>query len=617
MSDVLGVIAQGYNPLTQANNVVGFQRQQTALQQERFNLQQAQLQPAYAGLNALLENPNANWGDVQAALANSQRLGGNVDGLVQNASAFAAQGGSPADFVRQYGTARYVPPFEAANLFLPQYAEQRTAMGTYPGQVSGPATTGGPQWSPTGFVRRGVTPEEYNQPVPVGYNPQTGAVMTAPYGSVYSGMPGMGGGGMPAFSGPGGMVGMGGGGPATGGGAGGPVPGGGALGMIKQEALMNVMLRESGGRDIMNTQGSGAGGLFQMMPPTWAEGKQLAGIPEGEFPQAQGSPPQVQYAVASALYDRYGTAPWQASAANAGRFPGAQAAMLTANGIPAAGGGGPVQNAAYYPPMPGMGPSGTGGMGPGGGAALPPGFVSIYGPGMTGQPPAPGVMEGAKEAAAGATGRQQALVAAQNTVPGSRSILEGMLADMATPGFTSGVGHTTYGNLRQVLQNSGIAPQNMDIQQGQAAQEQFNKFVSQLSAQTMQMIGAPSDARQEMAAASNPSLMNTVAGNRAIVRMLLGNLQSIDVMTREFQGSGLPPSMFDQWRLQFTARDPRTGGQFDPRIFWMANMPPDEQRSYFQKNSPAVQRQLSNDLEFAARNGWISQNADKSIGNNW
>lgn len=602
MSDVLGVIAQGYNPLTQANNVIGFQRQQQALRQQQFELQQAQLQPAYAGLNALLENPNAGWGDIQAALANSQRLGGNVDGLVANASDFAAKGGSPADFIRQYGTARYVPPFEAANLFLPQYAEQRTAMGTYPGQVSGPATPGGPQWSPTGFVQQGVSPEQWNQPVPVGYNPQTGQVITRPYGSVYGGTPGMGG-GMTGAPGMGGT-------PATGTGAGGPnIPGAGGAAAIKQQALMNVMLRESGGRNVPNAQGSPAQGYFQIMPQSWQEGASLAGVDTKQYPNPMSAPFAVQQAVASALYDRHGTAPWQASEGNAGQFPGAQAAMMTARGIPGAG----VSNAAYYPPAPGMG--GPGGMGPGG--ALPPGFTPIYGPGMVGAPPAPGVMEGAQTAAAGATGRQQALVAAQNTVPGSRSILEGMLADMATPGFTSGVGHTSYGNLRQVLQNIGVAPQNMDIQQGQAAQEQFNKFVSQLSAQTMQMIGAPSDARQEMAAASNPSLMNTVAGNRAIVRMLLGNLQSIDVMTREFAGSGLPPSMYDQWRLQFTARDPRTGGQFDPRIFWMANMPPDEQRSYFQKNSPAVQRQLSNDLEFAARNGWITQNADQSIGNKW
>ena len=607
MSDVLGVIAQGYNPLTQANNVVGFQRQQQALQQERFNLQQAQLQPAYAGLNALLENPNANWDDVNAALANSARLGGNVDGLVQNASDFAAKGGSPADFIRQYGTARYVPPFEAANLFLPQYAEQRTAMGTYPGQVSGPATPGGPQWSPTGFVAQGVSPEQFSQPYPVAFNPQTGGYVTQPYGYVMRGMPGMGG-----------SVGMGGG-PATGGGAGGPVPGGGALGMIKQQALMNVMMRESGGRDIMNTQGSGAGGYFQIMPQTWAEGKQLAGIPPDAYPQAQGSPPAVQYAVASALYDRHGTAPWAASAANAGQFPGAQAAMLTANGIPSMGGAGPggATNAAYYPPAPGMG-GGPGGMGPGG--AFPPGFTPIYGPGMTGQPPAPGVMEAATAAAQGATQRQQSMIAQEAAAPQQIGLLHQLQSDLQQ--VQTGVGSQSMGFLRQIATRYGITPEAMDESTPQAAQESFNKVASQIAGAQMGVLGGPSDARQDLASHMNPTLANSKLGNERVIQMLIGNQQAIQIMGREWNATGQSPAAFDNWRdgtflapHDFTSYGKTYSGRYDPRVLWMANMPGVKaQNDYLNTFSGRSRTDLVNNMRYAESKGWVSFNADNSLG---
>lgn len=601
--------ARGYNPLEQMQGVVNFQRGQTALQQERFNLQQAQLQPAYAGLNALLENPNASWNDVNAALANSTRLGGDVSGLVQNASDFAAQGGNPADFIRQYGTARYVPPWEAANMFLPSYGTQGTEMGTYTGQVSGAAMPGGPQFTPQNFFARGVSPEQFNQPYPIAFNPKTGGYFTAPYGSVYGGMPGMGG-----------EVGIGGG-PATGTGAGGPnVPGSGALGMIKQEALMNVMMRESGGRDIMNAQGSGAGGLFQMMPQTWAEGKQLAGIPPDAYPQAQGSPPAVQYAVASALYDRHGTAPWAASAANAGQFPGAQAAMLTANGIPSMGGGGPggATNAAYYPPAPGMG--GPGGMGPGGGGGVPPGFQPIYGPGMTGQPPAPGVMEAAHAAAQGATERQQSMVAQEAAAPQQIGLLHQLQSDLQQ--VQTGVGSQSMGFLRQIATRYGIAPEAMDESTPQAAQESFNKVASQIAAAQMGVLGGPSDARQDLASHMNPTLANSKLGNERVISMLIGNQQAIQIMGREWNATGQSPAAFDNWRDEtflaphdFTSYGKTYSGRYDPRVLWMANMPGVKaQNDYVNTFSGRSRTDLLANMRYAESKGWVSFNADNSLG---
>jgi hypothetical protein len=142
MSDnpLLAQIAQGWNPANAINMARGIQDYRT----QQFNLQQQKLQPAYAGLNALLENPNAGWGDVNEALANSERLGGDTSGLVAAASDFAANGGSPADFIRQYGTARYVPPAQAADLFLPQTATMDMGGGIAPVTIGarGSATPG-------------------------------------------------------------------------------------------------------------------------------------------------------------------------------------------------------------------------------------------------------------------------------------------------------------------------------------------------------------------------------------------------------------------------------------------------------------------------------------------
>jgi hypothetical protein len=614
MSDVNAVIAQGSNPLTMANNVIGFQRQQTALSQDRFNLQQAQLQPAYAGLNALLENPNANWNDVNAALANSARLGGNVSGLVQNATDFASNGGSPADFIRQYGTARYVPPFEAANLFLPQYAEQRTAMGTYPGQVSGPATPGGPQWSPSGFVARGVAPEQWNAPVPVGYNAQTGAVMTRPYGEVYGGTPGMGGGGGGApggmFGPPGGMV------AGTGPGTGGNVPGSGALGMIKNEALMNVMLRESGGqniRQIVNGQPTGpASGYFQIEDPTWRQAAPRAGVDLTQYPTAMSAPLPVQYAVASALYDQQGLAPWQASAGRAGQFPGADAAMVAARGQ----GGGGVQNAAYYPPMPGMG---GGPAGPSG-AALPPGFRPIYGPGLSTAPPPPGTMEAATTAAQGATQRQQTLVAQASQATNQIGLLNQLQSDLQQ--VQTGVGSNSIGFLRQIANRWNIEPQALDTSTAQAAQESFNKVASQIAGAQMGVLGGPSDARQDLASHMNPTLANSKLGNERVIQMLIGNQQAIQVMNREWGATGQSPAGFDNWRDEtflaphdFTSEGNTYSGRYDPRVFWLANMPGVKaQNEYVNTFSGRSRTDLINNMRYAESKGWVSFNSDNSLG---
>lgn len=531
--------ARGYNPLTQAQGVIDFQRGQTALGQERFNLQQAQLQPAYAGLNALLENPNATWNDINAALANSARLGGDVSGLVQNASDFAAQPGpnnTPADFIRQYGTARYAPPFEASEMFLPRGQEIQGPGGTYYGLMSSPASANPGQFTPRQFMPTGMNMQEWMTPMP---DPKTGQVM--PMGQVY-GLPFPGGG----YGGMGGEVGMGAG-PATGAGAGGAnIPGSGALGMIKQQALMNVMMRESGGQNIPNAQGSPAQGYFQIIPQSWQEGAALAGVDTKQYPNPMSAPFAVQQAVASALYDRHGTAPWAASAANAGRFPGAEAAMLAANGpfAPSGGGaaGGSLQVLSPY--------------GPGGPTfATPPsagGTAPTITPGMAAEIPASvGAYQEAERNNASLWQRQTPLLNAINIL-------------QSNPNLQTGMGEQDLNTFRQLGANIGKAL-GLDI----PALDSANGFAEVGKALAQYVRQAPGANRSDLATleaqASNPD-------NKTQQREAVMNLLVKSIGTERLNAAG-----YDYFNSQYPNLDAAVNdsGSYRRKVIpWLKNMDP-------------------------------------------
>lgn len=530
--------ARGYNPLEQMQGVVNFQRGQTALQQERFNLQQAQLQPAYAGLNALLENPNAGWNDVNAALANSARLGGDTSGLVANASDFAAQGGSPADFIRQYGTARYAPPFEASEMFLPRGQEIQGPGGTYYGLMSSPASANPGQFTARQFMPTGMNMQQWMTPMP---DPKTGQMM--PMGQVY-GLPFPGGGGYGgSYAGMGGMV------EGTGTGAGGAnIPGSGALGMIKQQALMNVMMRESGGQNIPNAQGSPAQGYFQMMPQSWQEGAALAGVDTKQYPNPMSAPFAVQQAVASALYDKHGTAPWAASAANAGRFPGAEAAMMAANGpfspgaMQGGGGAGGVQVLSPY--------------GPGGPTfATPPsagGTAPTITPGMGAEIPASvQAYQEAERNNAGLWQRQTPLLNAMNILS-------------SNPNLQTGMGEADLNTFRQLGANIGKAL-GLDI----PALNSANGFAEVGKALAQYVGQAPGANRSDLATleaqASNPD-------NKTQQREAVMNLLVKSIGTERLNAAG-----YDYFNSQYPNLDAAVNdsGSYRRKVIpWLKNMDP-------------------------------------------
>jgi hypothetical protein len=290
-----------------------------------------------------------------------------------------------------------------------------------------------------------------------------------------------------------------------------------------------------------------------------------------------------------------------------GQNPGASVVGPSASGPVPAGGGGPGFGSGRYPApaVPPVSPASPA-------AALAvPSTTTTAPPGPTaGVSPAPGLVPNIVAAGASATGRSNALIDQQQATTTIKPILAGMDQDIDVAGGT-GTGSKVLGAMRQALIRFGLAPESVNLSTGQAAQEQFNKFSSQLQAAQLGTIGGvPTDDRQALAQAANPSLVLTSAGNKGIIHVLQGNQDASDAMGRAWLASPQyrqNPGGFDQWRAQFTAKDPTSGGQFDPRVFWLANMTRPEQTQYvqtMQKNNPAEFAQFNKNWRFAKAQGW-------------
>ena len=102
-------------------------------------------------------------------------------------------------------------------------------------------------------------------------------------------------------------------------------PAGGGFTGDKAKDLALIRQRESGGDyTVLNSvaredpsaydRGATASGGYQIVNSTWKEGAALAGVDVSKYPRAMDAPPAVQDQVAGALYDKYGTKPWQKGA---------------------------------------------------------------------------------------------------------------------------------------------------------------------------------------------------------------------------------------------------------------------------------------------------------------
>ena len=159
----------------------------------------------------------------------------------------------------------------------------------------------------------------------------------------------------------------GGGGAAPGGGG---APGGGSyLTGDKAKDLPLIAQHESGGDPTaLNyvaradpsayARGATASGKYQMVNSTWQEGAKLAGVDTSQYPTAMSAPEDVQDKVAGAVYDKYGTKPWDASTYKQQWVPTPTGQMILANAAPGARAGSPQQPAPYKVAGPAVAPPG-------------------------------------------------------------------------------------------------------------------------------------------------------------------------------------------------------------------------------------------------------------------
>lgn len=196
------------------------------------------------------------------------------------------------------------------------------------------------------------------------------------------------------------------------------------------------------------------------------------------------------------------------------------------------------------------------------------------------------------------------------------------------PGVVSGIGAQQVSKLRQAAINMGlVAPdpgQKVDLSSPQAAQEELVKDSALLTRAGIGAMGNPTDARQELITESTPGTALSKQGNLNITRMLKGNAQAIQAMDDAWNkakkagwtAGGDENNNFNTWRdNKFLATDKKTGGRFDPTVFWVANQPDfKSQNEYISKISdPKAREQLGKNLAYASRMGWIKKRDDGSV----
>jgi len=254
-------------------------------------------------------------------------------------------------------------------------------------------------------------------------------------------------------------------------------------------------------------------------------------------------------------------------------------------------------------------------------AQPPPPLPTGGGAGGFGVTTSPAFTEQQKSTAAASTDAANTLEAQIGSAKDQLPLLSDMQTRLGTKGFTPGLGTTVLGSLRQLAIRAGLTPpepsKGFNAADPQAAQEEFAKDAALLQGAQLKALGRPTDARQELAAETNPGLLLSKYGNQGIISMLKGNQYAIEAEGQAWmqaRWAGWDPSRFNEWQNQYFLRaDAATGGRFDPRLFWIASMTPEEQRSYVNR-VPADQRaQLMRNRNYAAGQGWIAQSPDGSF----
>jgi hypothetical protein len=232
---------------------------------------------------------------------------------------------------------------------------------------------------------------------------------------------------------------------------------------------------------------------------------------------------------------------------------------------------------------------------------------------------APGYVESQRTTATASTAAANTLQAQVSASKDILPILSDMETQLNTKGFSSGLGSTTMNSVRQLMQRFGLVPEapgpGVDLASPQAAQEEFAKDAARLQAAQLGALGNPTDARQELSETTNPGLMLSKYGNAGIISMLKGNQAAIQALGDSWaraQQQGWTPDRYNEWlNNNFLSTDKVTGGRFDPRAFWVANMPTlAEQQKYIAKVPEGQRDQLFANMQYAKNFDWIGQAKD-------
>lgn len=588
------------NPAAAIGQAVTTARGIQDLRTSQFNLQQAQLAPAYQSMRMLMAtNPNPTWDDVNAALSQSARIGGNIDGLAANAAEIAAKGGKPADFMRATALGGMTPENQTL-MGVGQPVSQDTGAGTLYGMRGGPLSGAPGQFTPGSFVQKGLTPGEATAFQTV--TGPDGRQYQVPVGTLYGSPYGGGGAGGGSAGGGGGAVQ-----PAPAG----PPPGStvqpGQPLSQKDADLARFAQRESGNQNVFSrvpvpgyTQEQTGSGYYQIIPSTWAEGQALAGIPAAQRTQlAIQASPQQQYAVASALYDKYGGKPWAQSApqgggavavapggAQGGPFIGAASAQPVSAGGPTAqpvGGGGGVQT---------FSPTGQP-VAAGGGSQLPgvargPGGAPIL------TPPAPWmgpIWEQSAKEYSGDVSREAGLASRIQPFQSALSIIN------AHPDLKTGPTSQQWNNWATTLSQWGI---QLPSQPGDsvAAYQELSKALHQGLVQSGAFSGT--DMARLEAEASSPNTQQQVEAIRELSARQIG-YERFQMARLKYFRSLHPGEDPDQYANQYRSQTSQWASNLDPVAFGADHLSDQEIATYLKGLTAADQQRFRDSVKEAAK----------------
>jgi len=181
--------------------------------------------------------------------------------------------------------------------------------------------------------------------------------------------------------------------------------------------------------------------------------------------------------------------------------------------------------------------------------------------------PAAGQTEAiATTAQAGAQGANSLMQGASGTQD-RLGILGNMLGDLTK--FQSGPGYERLRHFASIVDNwTGADWKSNDIEGAQS----FNKFANQIAQAQAQTLGVGSDAKLASAMHANPNSSLQTNTNRQMLHVLQGNEDAIKAKAAAWQASGMQPSQYQQWNLNFNQ-------SFDPRAYQLRRMSPEEQHS--------------------------------------